>query len=150
MRKFIMVCCFSLLPAIPAAAANMNCVDIKLLRITPAINPNQKQAIIQMQSHCPEGGYNVEAGLYTGLAGNPTQWNQHVVTNLSYFGPNQTAPAKVIFVYEPTGVVKFNVEVKHNGDIWGEKIIDVPRPWTLSGPPVKKYENPIVNKIPKP
>ncbi|MDD2337823.1 MAG: hypothetical protein PHD01_14775 [Geobacteraceae bacterium] len=149
MRKIFLVYCLLLLPAIPAAAANMNCVDFELLKTTPAIDPTKKQVIIQMQSHCPEGGYNVEAGLYTGLVGNPTPWNQHVTTNLSYFGPNQTAPAKVIFVYAPTGVVKFKVEVKHHGDIWGEKIFDVPRPWTPKGPAIKKYENPIIQKIPK-
>lgn len=150
MGKAVIFCCMLLLPAVSALGANLNCVDFKLLRTTPAIDPAKKQVIFEMTCRCPEGGYNVEAGLFTGLAGNPTQWNQHVTTNLSYFGPNQTAPAKVIFVYDPAGVVKYKVQVKHKGDIWGESIFDVPRPWIIKGPPVKKYENPIVNKIPKP
>lgn len=150
MQKITMFCCLLLLPAVPAMAADLNCVDIELLQITPSVGPAKKQAIVQLQSHCPEGGYRVEAGLYTGLAGNPTPWKDHITTSLSYFGPNQTAPTKAFFAYDPEGIVKFKVEVKHNGDTWGEKIIDVPTPLTQLKPKIPKIEKPGIEKIPKP
>jgi hypothetical protein len=152
MRKHLLACCLLLL-AVPVGAANLDCVDISLLKITPSSNPAKKQAIIQAECHCPEGGYNVEAGLYTGLAGNPTPWTQHITTNMSYFGPNQTAPAKLFFAYDPAGVVKFKVEIRHKGDLWGSKILSVPQPWQMVNPRVKKYEKKLtvpLRDIPKP
>jgi hypothetical protein len=49
--------------------------------------------------------------------------------------------------------VKFKVEIRHKGDLWGSKILSVPQPWQMVNPRVKKYEKKLtvpLRDIPKP
>lgn len=129
------------LSALPAVSATLNCTDIELLRITPSSDPDMKQAVLELTCSCPQGGYNVEVALQTSQTVNPPQWNSMATTRLSYFGPDQTAPARAIIAYQPEGVKMLKAMVRHQGDIWGETVVNIERPlWKIPTELVPRLE----------